>query len=183
MKKIQESLKSSRKGALVRAGTSWRLRGNPFRKSSAIHTVSTASTEKTPLTEKRSPETNINSVRMRPCLEQVRRKYEEGRPVGNLVLKGRKRTRTWFDWVKKMWACKKAQRRETGDGSWRFWERKGLSTEVLQGMNWCDHKINLKSYFGKEHRFLLGYQVVLTGAIFWQPSAYHNHKFRDGSAY
>ena len=102
MKKIQESLKSSRKGALVRAGTSWRLRGNPLRKSSAIHTVSTVSMEKTPLTEKRSPETNINSVRMRPCLEQVRRKYEEGRPVGNLVLKGRKRTRTWFDWVKKM---------------------------------------------------------------------------------
>ena len=58
--------------------------------------------EKTPLPEKHSPETSVNSVRTRPCLEQVRGKYKERRPVGNLVLKGRKRTRTWFDWVKKM---------------------------------------------------------------------------------
>ena len=39
-------------------------------------------------------------------------------------------------------------------------------TEVLQGMERCDRKINLKSYFAKEHRFLLGYQLVSTRTVF-----------------
>lgn len=167
MNRNQESLESSR-GALVRAGTSWRWREESLSGKAVQAALSPVSMQKTPLTGPSFSRDRGQQREHGPCREEVGETQGEA-ACGKPGLKGRKRTRAWFDWVKK---------------TLRLWEGseevlqslRKKDTEVLQGMDRCDHKINLKSYFAKEHRFLLGYQLVLTRTVFWQPSAYHKHK-------
>lgn len=167
MNRNQESLKSSR-GALVRAGTSWEMKGGkPFRKGSAGGTVSSVHaenpTDRTVLLQRPGPAAWARTM-PRGSRGNTRRGglwetwSERQKEDQSLVWLGEKDVRLW-------------------EGSEEVLESlRKKDTEVLQGMERCDHKINLKSYFAKEHRFLLGYQLVSTRTVFWQPFAYRNHK-------
>lgn len=117
MNRNQESLKS-RRGALVRAGTSWRRREESFSGKAVQATLSPVSMQKTPLTGPSFSRDQGQQCEHGPCREEVGETQGEA-ACGKPGLKGRKRTRAWSDWVKKMYTSEKAQRR-----SWRVWERK-----------------------------------------------------------